>query len=298
VSSSLDETRQLYEKDEVTNSFLKRHPVHCEFRTGKLPRKRLHFHEGCEIYLCLGGSGSYIVEEKLYPLHAGTLTIIGPNVVHHPYSGEDSFSRYILTIDEAYLATMGQLCGWKISPFGQFLGGSSTSSHYFLTAAQSERARSAAAGLAELLSSPDPLRELAMLHRLTEVMLLIGELQHSPAEQQLASGANERLIQEVVACMAASYRDQITIDGLLERFPVSRSKLLQLFKATTGFTVTQLLTEYRLNQAKRLLAGTDWPMTEIAAQSGFGDLSHFYHVFRRESGITPRQYRQKALAPR
>lgn len=58
MSNSIDETNRLYERDEVTNRFLKRHPVHCEFRTGELLRKSLHFHEGVEIYLCLGGGGA------------------------------------------------------------------------------------------------------------------------------------------------------------------------------------------------------------------------------------------------
>ncbi len=290
--------QQQYERDEVTNIFLERHAVYCEFRSGGLRRKRLHFHEGYELYVCLGGSGSYIVEDKLFPLHAGTLTVIEPNVVHHPFSREDSeFSRYILTIGEPYLASIAALCAGPASgatSFGSLAGGG----HFFLSASQLERARSAAAAIADRLDSAEPTRGLSILNRVTELLLLIAELRNDPLSQQSASGSREGLIREVVAYMTASYREPISIEGLLERFPISRSRLLQLFKATTGYTVTQFLTEYRLNKAKWLLVDTDWPMTEIAAGSGFGDLSHFYHLFRKESGMTPKQYRKRELERR
>ncbi|MDF2834989.1 MAG: hypothetical protein K0Q63_629 [Paenibacillus sp.] len=293
-----EDNQQQYDRDDITNIHLERHPVYCEFRSGDLRRKRLHFHEGYEVYICLGGSGSYIVEDKLFPLHAGTLTVIGPNVVHHPFSKEDSeFSRYILTIGEPYLASIAALCAGSeetAPPLASLAGGG----HYFLSASQLERARSAAAAIAGRLDLAESQRGLSILHRVTELLLLIGELRDDPLSQQSASGSHEGLIREVVAYMTASYREHISIDGLLERFPLSRSQLLHLFKATTGYTVTQFLTEYRLNKAKWLLVDTDLPMTEIAARSGFGDLSHFYHLFRRESGMTPRQYRQRALERR
>lgn len=291
---SADRTLRQYDRDDITNDFLLQYPIHCEFRTGEMRRKKLHFHEGYEIYICLGGAGSYIVEDKLYPLHAGTLTIIAPRVVHHPHSKEGAeFSRYILSVSKSYLDRIESLCPAMDRPLDHLLTNHSAGVHYFLSAAQLERARSACAELADLLESPDPLREIAVLNRITGMLHLIGELRDDPQAQQIASSKHEHLINEIVAYMTSSYRERITIDGLLERFPVSRSQLLHLFKATTGFTVNQFLTEYRLNKAEWLLADTDLPMTEIATESGFGDLSHFYHLFRRANGMTPRQYRRK-----
>ncbi|WP_282942610.1 helix-turn-helix domain-containing protein [Paenibacillus sp. RC67] len=47
------------------------------------------------------------------------------------------------------------------------------------------------------------------------------------------------------------------------------------------------------SSAKRLLMDTPLSVTEIAAFSGFGDLSHFFHTFKTEAGITPNAFRKQ-----
>ena len=54
----------------------------------------------------------------------------------------------------------------------------------------------------------------------------------------------------------------------------------------------------RLHEARRLLAAAPaLPVVEVALKSGFNDLSHFYHLFSREFGITPLEYRRKKNGP-
>jgi AraC-like DNA-binding protein len=57
----------------------------------------------------------------------------------------------------------------------------------------------------------------------------------------------------------------------------------------------QLITEYRLNQAVKLLQNTSVNITDVAYQAGFGDLSHFYRVFKKEFSKAPSQYRDEEL---
>lgn len=77
-------------------------------------------------------------------------------------------------------------------------------------------------------------------------------------------------------------------------FSVSRSRLFNLFKETTGSTIKQFLSDYRLNKAKRLLAESDLPVTEVAAATGFGDISHFL-ACSKGTALTPKQYRKETL---
>ena len=48
----------------------------------------------------------------------------------------------------------------------------------------------------------------------------------------------------------------------------------------------------RIEESKRLLANTDYSVIDIAVASGFGDQSYFSRVFKKYTGLTPRQYRQ------
>jgi AraC-like DNA-binding protein len=66
------------------------------------------------------------------------------------------------------------------------------------------------------------------------------------------------------------------------------------FKQATGHSLNRYLTIYRINQAKRLLMDTPLSVTEIASAVGFGDLSHFFHTFKSETGLTPSSFRKQA----
>lgn len=63
-----------------------------------------------------------------------------------------------------------------------------------------------------------------------------------------------------------------------------------------GTTVLGYVQSLRLEQAKQLLIETNLTIIEIASQVGYESLSHFGYLFKRQFGITPREYRkQKGL---
>jgi AraC-like DNA-binding protein len=61
-----------------------------------------------------------------------------------------------------------------------------------------------------------------------------------------------------------------------------------------GVTPHQYLVRARLRRAAQLLADGDRPITGIAFDVGFGDLSNFVRTFRRAAGLSPRQFRAAA----
>jgi AraC family L-rhamnose operon regulatory protein RhaS len=81
----------------------------------------------------------------------------------------------------------------------------------------------------------------------------------------------------------------IKIDELAELANMSYRSYTEQFKRRTGKTVTQYLTERRLDYAKRLMLETD-DILFAAVESGFGDLTHFYRVFKKFAGSTPKQF--------
>lgn len=73
---------------------------------------------------------------------------------------------------------------------------------------------------------------------------------------------------------------------------------LRLFSAALGVTPHQYLVRARLRRAARLLADGDLPVTEIAWEVGFGDLSNFVRTFGRAAGVSPRGFRRAARGDR
>jgi len=87
------------------------------------------------------------------------------------------------------------------------------------------------------------------------------------------------------------------VDDVVEATNVSRRVLEKRFKATLRRSVHQEIRRVRINNIIPLLVGTDMSITEIALHCGFDGVEHISRYFRKETGVSLRDYR-KQHAPR
>jgi len=92
--------------------------------------------------------------------------------------------------------------------------------------------------------------------------------------------------------------EEIDLDGTAAAAGLSSFHFLRLFRRALGVTPHQYLLRARLRRAARLLADRDLPITEIAFEVGFGDLSNFVRTFHRAAGLSPRRFRELARGRR
>jgi two-component system response regulator YesN len=89
------------------------------------------------------------------------------------------------------------------------------------------------------------------------------------------------------------YAEQIDLNALAAIVYLTPTYVSKLFKQETGYTITDYLTDVRLQHAKRLL--THQPhlkVQEISEQVGYADVAYFHKLFKRTIGITPAQYKK------
>ncbi|MEG1175051.1 MAG: helix-turn-helix domain-containing protein, partial [Ruthenibacterium sp.] len=93
--------------------------------------------------------------------------------------------------------------------------------------------------------------------------------------------------------------DTLSLNTIRDVFAISVSYFSAIFKAGTGYTFVEYLTQVRIEKAKELLKLTEKRTSEIAAEVGFADPHYFSVTFKRVTGLTPREYRtqQRALPP-
>jgi AraC family transcriptional regulator len=152
-----------------------------------------------------------------------------------------------------------------------------------------------------------PLRPLAPLTARAQLAMrepdLMEEVAIELAAAALGLSANESRpgtpslqgrMSEVLRYMAAHSAAPHTLAGLARMAKLSPYHFLRSFKATTGVTPHQWLLRARLRDAAGKLALTNAPVTEIALDVGFEDLSNFTRTFHAEFGASPRQYRLAA----
>lgn len=73
----------------------------------------------------------------------------------------------------------------------------------------------------------------------------------------------------------------------------SHEHICREFKKRLNITPTEFINSLRLNYAKNLLMNSDESIIDIAMEAGFGNLSHFYHLFRKQYNISPSDFRKK-----
>lgn len=93
----------------------------------------------------------------------------------------------------------------------------------------------------------------------------------------------------------AIYVDEKHPAEYASRLNVSRVYLNEAVKATTGVSVGKYIRATVMVNAKRLLAHTTMNISEIAQSLGYDDASYFERMFRKESGMTPSEFRKNIV---
>lgn len=98
-------------------------------------------------------------------------------------------------------------------------------------------------------------------------------------------------IKNVTSYINKHLAEELTLQNLSPVADTTPSKLVRAFQKILGMTPAAYVISTRINAARKLLEDTDKTIADIAQDCGFCDHSHFIHVFRRQRGITPTEYR-------
>lgn len=110
--------------------------------------------------------------------------------------------------------------------------------------------------------------------------------------EELQKNREKKPIQEAKRMIEECYREQITLSDISDVLGLSAPYFSALFKAETGVTVSQYITNIRINEAKRLLLVSQEPIANIAVRVGYSDEKYFMRVFKKEVGLTISEYRR------
>ena len=86
----------------------------------------------------------------------------------------------------------------------------------------------------------------------------------------------------------------LDVQSLVRDFNYSADYLSKLFKKEKGMALSDYIMSLRLQNACRLLIHSNYTIYQIAEQSGYEDVQYFVRLFKKKTGVTPTQYRQKA----
>lgn len=143
-------------------------------------------------------------------------------------------------------------------------------------------------GVSRYLTKPTNPRELICVLEETEKKL--GGKQ----EKEKDSGKIPNLfVQKAADYIKLNYSEKISIKEIADQLYLSPNYLSELFKKHTGKTISEYLTEYRLEKACQLLDHAEYRVGDVSGMVGIHDGRYFSNMFKKKYWMTPTEYRNR-----
>lgn len=252
-------------------------------------------HTAFELMLILRGSQRTRLERIRYDLREGDILLIPPGVRHATDCREPEGLHYFIAhfnLDDPLFRQAMRRCG----PL-----------HFRSGSEDNERLKSTMQKWVRLIHS-DGQYTTADLFRiqagLFEVLHLLAEYASNHTETSVSptAGHYATLIAQSIksAFSMENVQEQklqhgdIRIEQIAADLGISPGYALEVFRQVYGTSPRSYLSELKLHEAKQLIQQPDLALTAIAAMLGYSTLPHFSRQFKRWTGMSPREYRQKS----
>ena len=250
-----------------------------------------HYHEFDKLILLLGGKVTYVVEGVTYFLQPWDVLLVQHSLIHKPIiDPAEPYERVVVWLDRTWLSERSDpgerldACFDTVRERGFHLlrTDGARRLEYMRTIQRLEEALHSkefgAARLADTLCQ----------------QLLIDVNRHilsgCTAAEATDSYRVDPKMEEILQYIGHHLDEDLSVDSLSKRFYLSRYYLMHRFKAVTGFTVHQYISQKRLLLAGELIR-QGVPVMKAAEQAGFAEYSTFLRAFQNTFHMSPREFR-------
>lgn len=253
---------------------------------------RLHAHQEWQLTLILKGEGTFVSGHQISQYKPGDLYLIGSNIPHvfksdqSPDEEENLKQSHSLSIyfdpENPALSNIPELrdCLTLFSKKGYVYLIREPQTHDYFS-------------LLEQIRQKNSVDRLMSFYR---ILSLISETidSFSPItiihEQKNFSEKEGRRMNDIVSFTFANSHRDISIAEIAEVAHLSPEAFCRYFKLRTRKTYINFLNEIRINNACKLLDKNESPVADISFQVGFNNISNFNRIFKRITGLSPRNY--------
>lgn len=111
-------------------------------------------------------------------------------------------------------------------------------------------------------------------------------MEESPAQE-----TPDDLYAQMVRYVERNYCKNITLQDIATQLHANQSYLSRLYKTCSGVNLFDDIQRRRIAKAKERLLASDWKVQAVAEYVGFEDSAYFSRVFKKETGMSPKEYR-------
>jgi two-component system response regulator YesN len=149
-------------------------------------------------------------------------------------------------------------------------------------------------GVFRYLVKPSKMKELdEAMESITQRLRSIDEKKDIDIASDNTS-ANNFVVKQAIAYIEQHYKEKLQLTDVAEKVYVSHWHLSKLLNST-GKSFSDLLGEVRIENAKKLMEDSSLHIADISEMVGFADTAHFSRVFKKFTGMSANEYRNRFL---
>lgn len=265
-------------------------------RSSSLEDTGLLRHDFFEVYLFLGGSVLYRIENSRFPLKRGDLLVISPGEMHQPMimAAAPPYERVVLRLDRHSVKELSRYSSVNLhacfdapgTPYDHLIHLSDQDLGTFMNLFEIMLREQKDARYGQ-----DAMRRCCVI----QILLFVNRLT-AQWHAALAGDDQDELVDRVFAYINAHILEDISLEKLEKMFYFDSSTLTRRFKKQLDTTISQYIREKRLVIARDLMSQGHQP-SQVYLQCGFADYSGFFRAFKHQCGMSPREYYQSILSP-
>ena len=148
----------------------------------------------------------------------------------------------------------------------------------------------AEAGIQQALFEPDKIRRCPDTAQMENAMIANFTAIAETQKEQMPAKLSQP-IHTVLHIVRTQYMKNITLESVARQMNYTPYYLSRIFKKYTGTTFSEYLTNYRIEQAKKLLGEGKLSVKEIAYATGFNSQGYFSKIFKKYAGVSPSDFK-------
>lgn len=114
-----------------------------------------------------------------------------------------------------------------------------------------------------------------------------------PKKDIAATDSMKDIVKKAAAWIDDHFTEELTLASIAERYHVESSYFSRVFRQETGVNLILYITKKRIEKSREYIRESDRNLTEIAFMVGYDDYTYFSRVFKKNEGISPREYRSR-----